>query len=206
MEVFIAVLAFLAVAGVGVALTMSPQTEKSAKRARELVSNKPMRGKKDASAIAAAKRRLSVQDNLREMASQQKSSRRNLLSVKARLAQAGLSTTENTFWMISAISGGVLGVIAYVASGLSPIWGLAVFLIGGGLLLTVPTRSTPVAELLLIFATLGLPSGFATASAVARLSPVRRIVRRFMRCSSAMASAESGFASSVIEICPIISI
>jgi tight adherence protein B len=131
MEILVAALAFLAVAGIGVALTMSPQTEKSAKRARELVSQKPTRAKKDAATIAAAKRRSTVQDNLREMANAQKTSRRNLLSVKARIAQAGLSLPENTFWIISAASGGVLGVAAYVISGFNPIWGGALLIIGG---------------------------------------------------------------------------
>ncbi len=131
MEMLVAVFAFMAVAGIGIALTMSPQAEKSAKRARDLVTPKAVRGKKDAVAVAAAKRRLTVQDNLREMANQQKTSRKNLLSVKARIEQAGLSLTENTFWMISAGSGGGLGIIAYVVSGLNPVWGLAAFLIAG---------------------------------------------------------------------------
>lgn len=132
MSIIVAILAFLAVAGVGMALTMSPQAEKASKRAREVVSQKAGRaGKKDAAAIAAAKRRSSVQDNLRDMANQQKTSRKNLLSVKARLAQAGTNVTENTFWMISAATGGVLGILAYVFSGFNPIWGLAALLIGG---------------------------------------------------------------------------
>lgn len=132
MEILIAIFAFMAVAGVGVALTMSPSAEKSAKRAKELVAPKAVRNtKKDAAAAAAAKRRSTVQDNLREMANQQKTSRKNLLSVKARIAQAGLSTSEQTFWMISAVSGAVLGLIAYVASGLNPLWGGAMLVIGG---------------------------------------------------------------------------
>jgi tight adherence protein B len=131
MEILVAALAFLAVAGIGVAFTMSPQTEKSAKRARELVSQKPTRAKKDAAAIAAAKRRSTVQDNLREMANAQKTSRRNLLSVKARIAQAGLSLSENVFWIVSAASGLVLGVAAYIISGFNPIWGGALLIIGG---------------------------------------------------------------------------
>jgi tight adherence protein B len=132
MDILVAIFAFLAVAGVGVALTMSPGNEKSAKRARELVAPKAARNtKKDAAALAAQKRRLTVQDNLREMANQQRTSRRNLLSVKSRIAQAGLSLSENTFWMISLILGAVLGLGAYIASGLNPIWGGAMLLIGG---------------------------------------------------------------------------
>jgi len=131
MEMLVAGLAFLAVAGLGIAFTMSPQTEKSAKRARELASPKAVRSKKDAAAIAAAKRRSSVQDNLRDMANQQKTSRKNLLLVKAQLAQAGLSISENTFWIISAGCGAVLGLVAYIVAGLNPLWGLGVFVIGG---------------------------------------------------------------------------
>ncbi len=132
MEILIAIFAFMAVAGVGVALTMSPSAEKSAKRAKELVAPKAVRNtKKDAAAAAAAKRRSTVQDNLRDMANQQKTSRKNLLSVKARIAQAGLSTSEQTFWMISAVSGAVFGLVAYIASGLNPLWGGAMLVIGG---------------------------------------------------------------------------
>ncbi len=131
MDILVAFLAFLAVAGIGVAMTMSPQAEKSAKRARELVSQKPMRQKKDAVAIATAKRRSTVQDNLKEMANAQKKSRRNLLSVKARVAQAGLNVSENMFWIVSAAAGGVFGLAAYIISGFNPIWGGVVLLICG---------------------------------------------------------------------------
>jgi tight adherence protein B len=131
MEILVGLLAFLAVGGVGIALTMSPQTEKSAKRARELVSQKPTRTKKDAAAIAAAKRRSTVQDNLKQLADAQKTSRRNLLSVKARIAQAGLNLSQNVFWIASAALGVTLGAIAYFVSGLNPIWGVAMLVIGG---------------------------------------------------------------------------
>jgi tight adherence protein B len=132
MEILIAIFAFLAVAGVGVAFTMSPGSEKSAKRAKELVAPKAARNnKKDAAAVAAQKRRLTVQENLRELANQQKTSRKNLLSVKARIEQANLTINEGTFWMASAITGAVLGGGAYIASGLNPVWGLAVLVIGG---------------------------------------------------------------------------
>lgn len=132
MEIVVAVLAFLAVAGVGVALTMSPGAAKSAKRARELAAPKTGRpARKDAAAAAAAKRRLQVQDSLRELANQQRTSRRNLLSVKARIAQAGLSISENTFWLISCAIGGTLGAGAYVLSDFNPVWGAIVLLIGG---------------------------------------------------------------------------
>lgn len=132
MDILVALLAFLAVAGIGVALTMSPGSDKSAKRAKELVSGaKPGRARKDAAAEATAKRRASVQENLRDLARQQKDSRRNLLSVKARIAQAGLSISESTFWMISAGAGVALGAIAFFASGFSPIWGVSALVVGG---------------------------------------------------------------------------
>ncbi len=122
MDIFVAILAFLAVAGVGVALTMSPATEKSAKRAREMGAGKPQRARKDASAEATAKRRATVQDNLRDMARQQKDSRRSLLSVKSRLAQAGLAANETMFWVISAGAGLTCALIAFLVSGFNPLW------------------------------------------------------------------------------------
>jgi tight adherence protein B len=131
MEIVVAILAFLAVAGVGVALTMSPASDKSAKRARELVSGKTTRVRKDVAAEATAKRRATVQENLRDMARQQQTSRRNLLSVKSRLAQAGLSISASTFWMISAGCGVVFGAIAFIVSGFSPIWGGAALVVMG---------------------------------------------------------------------------
>ncbi|MDZ4777089.1 MAG: type II secretion system F family protein [Alphaproteobacteria bacterium] len=131
MEILVAILAFLAVAGVGVALTMSPGSDKSAKRARDLVSGKGTRVRKDATAEATAKRRASVQENLRDMARQQQTSRKNLLSVKSRLVQAGTSISASTFWMFSAGSGVVFGAIAFVASGFSPIWGGAALVVMG---------------------------------------------------------------------------
>jgi tight adherence protein B len=131
MEILVAILAFLAVAGVGVAFTMTPGSDKSAKRAKELVSGGPTRGRKDAVAEATAKRRASVQENLRDLARAQQTSRRNLLSVKSRLAQAGLPTNESTFWMASGGAGVTLGLIAFFVSGMNPIWGGAALVIGG---------------------------------------------------------------------------
>lgn len=133
MEILVAILAFLAVAGVGVAFTMTPGADKSAKRAKELVSGKTTArgGRKDAVAEATAKRRASVQENLRDMARAQQSNRKNLLSVKSRLAQAGLSYSESTFWIASAGLGATLAAIAFFASGMSPIWGGAALVIGG---------------------------------------------------------------------------
>jgi tight adherence protein B len=131
MDILVAILAFLAVAGVGVALTMSPATEKSAKRAREMAAGKSQRVRKDANAEATAKRRATVQDNLRDMARQQQSSRRSLLSVKSRLAQAGLSTNETMFWLISAGVGFVFGMIAFLVSGFNPLWGAGALIVCG---------------------------------------------------------------------------
>lgn len=133
MEILVAILAFLAVAGVGVAFTMTPGTDKSAKRAKELVSGKVTTrgGRKDAAAEATAKRRASVQENLRDLARAQETSRKNLLSVKARLAQAGLPYSESTFWFASAGLGLTLAAIAFFASGMNPIWAGAAVVIGG---------------------------------------------------------------------------
>jgi tight adherence protein B len=71
-----------------------------------------------------AKRRAATQESLREMARKQKKSRRNLLAVKAQLAQAGLSISEQVFWLISGGVGLVLGLGAFFALGMNPIAGV----------------------------------------------------------------------------------
>lgn len=135
MEILVAILAFLAVAGVGIGLTMSPQQEKSAKRARELVSAKPARTKKDAVAAAAAKRRASVQEGLKDLANTQKTKRKNLLSVKAQIAQANLPITEIQFRLIQLGVTVVAWIAAmiFVGPGFWP-WIIALVAGGGGCL------------------------------------------------------------------------
>jgi len=135
-EILFAILAFITFAGIGIALTMSPANEQSAKRARDLAAGKAPRARKDAAAEATAKRRAIAQDSLREMARQQKNSSRSLASVKAQLAQANLPVSAMQFYFIQigvAIVSFIIASFVFGASWLAALIGAA----GGGLCLFV---------------------------------------------------------------------
>lgn len=125
-----ALLAFVAIGAGGFALSASPANERVAKRAKEVVATKAVGGKRAKLDDPNAKRRAATQDSLREMARKQKNSRKNLLAVKAQLAQAGLSMSEQTYWMMSAGVGVVLGLGAFVGMGMNPIAGLVATFVG----------------------------------------------------------------------------
>jgi tight adherence protein B len=131
MAIIVALLAFLAIAAIGVAFTGSSDGGKAAKRAKEIASGRSPRTRKDAVADAAAKRRASVQANLKDLVNKEQARKRNLISVKGRLAQADLAWSEPMFWMVSAGLAFVFGGGVFVASGGNPLWGGAVTVIMG---------------------------------------------------------------------------
>jgi Flp pilus assembly protein TadB len=83
--IIVALLAFVAFAAGGWVLTASPQTERAAKRAKEIGSAKGNVARRAKTDDPNARRRAATQESLREMARQQKTRRRNLLAVKAQL-------------------------------------------------------------------------------------------------------------------------
>jgi tight adherence protein B len=111
----VAVLAFVAVAGIGLAFTGSPENERAAKRARE-IGEANARIKSTTVDIANAKRKQNVQDSLRELSARQKNSHKMAASIRGRIAQAGLSFSVTTFWIGSAVLGIVLGLTAFIAT------------------------------------------------------------------------------------------
>lgn len=136
MEIIVAILAFMAVAGAGIAFTMSPATEQTAKRAREMAAGKAPRARKDAAAEATAKRRATVQDNLKEMARQQKNSSKSLSSVKSQIAQANLPISVVQFRFIQVGVAVIFFLIATFVFGGGWIPGL-IAIAGGGVCLFV---------------------------------------------------------------------
>jgi tight adherence protein B len=126
----VALLAFVAVGAIGMALNQSPGAERAAKRAKEVAGTaKTSSVRKPKEDDINAKRRAATQENLREMARKQRASSKNLLSVKARLEQAGLTISEQQFWMFSAIAGALIGAAAFFASGMNALWGLGAFFV-----------------------------------------------------------------------------
>jgi len=126
-----AVLAFIAIGGLGLAFTGDPSGERAAKRAKEF-SRKATKSKPNAIDLATAKRKQSVQDGLKELSLQQKKSRKATLSVRGRITQAGLSFSESTFWIGSIVLGAALGLASFIASGGNLLFSIA-SLVGGAL-------------------------------------------------------------------------
>jgi tight adherence protein B len=126
-----AILAFVAIGGAGLAFTANNQPAAASKRVKAVASAKNVDRRKQATEMAALKRRQSTAEALKEMANSEKQSRRRRFSVKGQLAQAGLTTTPATFWMLSAGAGAVLAIAGFFIQGpLGAAMGLFIGLFG----------------------------------------------------------------------------
>jgi tight adherence protein B len=74
-------------------------------------------------------RRKNIQDALKQVETTEKAKARKKMTLKSRIAQAGLDMSMNKFWVISAVTGLVLTVGGFVA-GLPPLSLPLVFIIG----------------------------------------------------------------------------
>lgn len=107
LTLLIAVLGFVAIAGVGFALSGSGSADaKTLKRAQAIVGGGEARETRRRAAPVQDQRRKQILKTLREQDRQQKKA---TLSISARLQQAGLGISVRTFWVVSA----VFGVVAF---------------------------------------------------------------------------------------------
>jgi tight adherence protein B len=113
-----AILAFLAIGGVGIALTGKNQPATTSKRVKAVASNRPADRRKTAVEAAALKRRQSTHEALKELAQNEKQSRKRRFSIKGRLEQAGVSISMPMFWVMSAGVGLVFGLAGLMFQGL----------------------------------------------------------------------------------------
>jgi tight adherence protein B len=103
LTVLIAVLGFVAIAGVGFALSGSGSADaKTLKRAQAIVGGGEARETRRRAAPVQDQRRKQILKTLREQDRQQKKA---TLSISARLQQAGLGISVRTFWVVSAVFG-----------------------------------------------------------------------------------------------------
>lgn len=122
--VIAAVCAFIAVAGVGLAVTSGGPSKTQTRRVAAAVGEPIRRNKRQVAAIdAGAQKRRQVQDSLKEIEERQKKARKKTLTLRTRLEQAGLDWTPKTFWIIS---------LALAAAAFIPL-----FLTGQHILLTI---------------------------------------------------------------------
>jgi tight adherence protein B len=108
-------LAFVAVAGVGVALAGPGQSQRAQKRMKAVAAQRSSRVKVQVDPTAL-KRRQSTQDALKELAANEKQSRKRRFSVKGQIEQAGVKLEPTTFWIGSAVLGVVAAGGAFVAT------------------------------------------------------------------------------------------
>lgn len=126
-----AVLAFIAIGGVGFVLTSNKQPQAANRRVKAVAvaaTSKNVDRRKQATEVAALKRRQSTAEALKELSNNEKQSRRRRFSVKGQLAQAGLTYSPTVFWIASAVVAVVLGLTGLIVQG--PIGAAMGFFIG----------------------------------------------------------------------------
>lgn len=126
----IAALAFLAIAGGGLVFSGAGKDgeDKAKRRAREMFNRRPAR--KSELEAAAAKRKATTQEALKELSASEKQSRKRRVSIAGLIEQAGLSWSTSTFWIISAVLGVVFAGLGWLINH-HPIAPVAGLVIGG---------------------------------------------------------------------------
>lgn len=130
MVLLVGVLAFLAIGGVGYALVGGESSQAKALKRMQTVAA-PGAAKADRTRTredVAANRRKQILLNLKIVERQQ---RKQSMTLEGRLNQAGLAPNVRVFWIVSAVIGGLLGLVALVL-GHNPLIALGATF-GGGL-------------------------------------------------------------------------
>lgn len=127
-SLIIAVLAFVAIGGVGFALTGGNSSGPATKRVKAMSGGGRADRGKQAADLVALKRRQTTQEALRELSANEKKSRRRRLSIKGLMGQAGLTLSPTVFWIISAAVGGLLALVGILVQG--PIGAAMGFFVG----------------------------------------------------------------------------
>jgi tight adherence protein B len=117
MGLLAALLAFVAIGGVGLAFTGGASGPEK-KRVQAVAGNRSAARKTSAVEMAALKRKQTTQEALKELAATEKQSRKRRVSVKGQIAQAGLSITVTQYWLMAAGLGVALTIVGLVVQGL----------------------------------------------------------------------------------------
>jgi tight adherence protein B len=113
-----AVLAFVAIGGVGMALAGNSQPATAQKRVKAVAGGaRAVDRRKQAVDAAALKRKQSTQEALKTLTMNEKESRKRRVSIKGRMEQAGIEAPLPVFWGASAAIGVVLALIGLVVQG-----------------------------------------------------------------------------------------
>jgi tight adherence protein B len=100
--IIIGVLAAATVAGIGLAFS-GGASDKAAKRAKEM--NAATKSKRGALVDAGAQRRSQFKDSIKDLGAREKEARKQRMSLKNQIEQAGLKLTPSMFWILSGAGG-----------------------------------------------------------------------------------------------------
>ncbi len=98
----VVVASFVAIAGVGWALTAPSGARAPKKRVQAAGAQARLRGKRQNAVMdPTAQRRKQVQETLKDLEERQRAERKKSLTLKSRIEQAGFDFTPQTFWLAS---------------------------------------------------------------------------------------------------------
>lgn len=112
-----AVLAFVAIGGVGFAFSGGGQPAAATKRVKAVAGAAKVDRRKQAVEIAALKRKQSTQEALRELSANEKQSRKRRTSIKGQIAQAGVKLSMTQYWMMAGLAGAILAITGLIVQG-----------------------------------------------------------------------------------------
>jgi tight adherence protein B len=113
----VAVLAFVAIGGVGLVFAGGNTQPAAAQKRVKAVAGARVDKRNQAVEMAALKRRQTTAEALKELSQSEKQSRKRRLSIKGLMAQAGMKMTPTMFWALSAGLGLVLGIAGLIIQG-----------------------------------------------------------------------------------------
>ncbi len=123
-----ALLAFVAIGGAGFVFAGKGQPQAAAKRVKAVTNPRGGDRRKQAVDTVTLKRKHSTQEALKELAQNEKQSRKRRFSVKGQLAQAGVSFTASSYWIGAGVIGAALAIAGLIVQG--PIGAAMGFFIG----------------------------------------------------------------------------
>lgn len=112
----VAALAFVAIGGVGFVF-MGNGPAPAAKRIKAVAGARASDRRKQVADMATLKRKQSTQEALKELAANEKQSRKRRLSIRGLIAQAGINLSPTMFWAMSAGAGAAFAVAGLLVQG-----------------------------------------------------------------------------------------
>jgi tight adherence protein B len=109
-----AVLAFVAIGAALFAFSGNNENARAAKRAKQMARGAGGPKRRDQTETAAIKRRATTAEALKDLAANEKQSRKRRVSIKGQLSQAGLEVSPTMYWVVAAGLGVALAILFFL--------------------------------------------------------------------------------------------